>query len=64
MRPLYVVVVGLMLPALTGCGVLSQPGPSVSVQEECVRSGGVWRATFCSREMGGGGSGGGGSGGM
>ena len=64
MRPLYVVVVGLMLLALTGCGVLSQPGPSVSVQEECVRSGGVWRATFCSREMGGGGSGGGGSGGM
>jgi len=47
-----------MLLALTGCGALTRSGPSVSVQEECVRSGGVWRATFCSREMGGGGSGG------
>jgi len=57
-RPPYVVVVGLMLLTLTGCGALTRSGPSVSVQEECVRSGGVWRATFCSREMGGGGSGG------
>jgi len=50
-------VVGLLLLMLgsTGCGDLMRSAPVATAQQECERSGGIWRTGSCERASGGGG---------
>jgi len=47
---------GLLILAVTiaGCIEGGSTAPVASFQQECERSGGVWRGGSCQREMGGG----------
>jgi hypothetical protein len=47
---------GLLILAVTiaGCIEGGSTAPVASFQQECERSGGVWRSGTCQREMGGG----------
>jgi hypothetical protein len=42
---------------VSGCADLAMTTPVMSVQQECERSGGVWRSGSCERASGGGGGG-------
>ena len=43
--------------AVSGCADFATTAPVLSVQQECERSGGVWRSESCERASGGGGGG-------
>jgi hypothetical protein len=47
---------GLLLLALgmTGCAGSMATAPVASAQQECERSGGIWKSSFCERSSGGG----------
>ena len=44
----------ILVSGLTGCAEREPAAPMASTQQECVRSGGVWREGLCQRESGGG----------
>ena len=50
-------VFGLLLlaSAMTGCAGQMANAPVASAQQECERSGGIWRTNSCERAGGGGG---------
>jgi len=51
------VVLGLLMLAIAAAGCAGQmtSAPMASAQQECERSGGIWRSNFCERASGGGG---------
>ena len=44
----------ILVVGLTGCAGREPAVPMASSQQECFRSGGVWREGVCQRESGGG----------
>lgn len=57
MRKATAAVFGLLLLAcaMAGCAGQMANAPVVSAQQECERSGGIWRSNSCERASGGGG---------
>jgi len=45
----------VLMAGVAGCTDMAMTAPVMSVQQECERSGGIWRANFCERASGGGG---------
>jgi hypothetical protein len=45
----------ILVAGVAGCTAPSMTAPVMSVQQECERSGGIWRTSFCDRGSGGGG---------
>lgn len=43
----------VLVSGLTSCAAREPVAPLASTQQECVRSGGVWRDGLCQRESGG-----------
>jgi hypothetical protein len=45
----------ILMAGVAGCTASSMTAPVMSAQQECERSGGVWRMSVCDRGSGGGG---------
>ncbi len=45
----------VLLAGVSACTDRPMAAPVVSAQQECERSGGIWRTGFCERSSGGGG---------
>jgi hypothetical protein len=45
----------ILVAGMSSCTSSAMAPPVVSVQQECERSGGIWRTGFCERASGGGG---------
>jgi len=45
----------VLVSSMAGCMQGAATAPAVSLQQECERSGGLWRSGSCQRESGGGG---------
>ena len=56
--PIRLVFIALLIIGVTGCAAYSSQ-PELTAQQQCERSGGIWRAASdsCQREAGGGGGG-------
>jgi hypothetical protein len=47
-------VILVLLAGVSACTDRPMTAPVVSAQQECERSGGIWRTGFCERSSGGG----------
>jgi len=45
----------VLAAVVSGCADMAMTSPVMSAQQECERSGGMWRTNFCERASGGGG---------
>jgi len=45
----------VLAAVVSGCADMAMISPVMSAQQECERSGGMWRTNFCERASGGGG---------
>jgi len=45
----------VLVAGVSGCADPAMTAPVMSAQQECERSGGIWRTGFCERSSGGGG---------
>jgi len=47
----------VLTAVVSGCADMAMTPPVMSAQQECERTGGMWRTNFCDRASGGGGGG-------
>ena len=45
----------VLVAVASGCADTAMTASAMSAQQECERTGGMWRASFCDRASGGGG---------
>jgi hypothetical protein len=44
----------VLMAVASGCSDTATTAPAMSAQQECERTGGMWRTSFCDRASGGG----------